>query len=203
MTGFAEKRRAAVDAAMREEVFKTSVEILAEEGLSALTLDRIAKDVGVSRPTLYNYFPDRAGVLIYIEDRVFADLIVQLEAIAATDLPARQRLKTIATTVIDSLANERALLLALFHQELNEQSILEAKAARHEDAISTLSGIIEDGIQTGEFRPLPVHLAADIILSVVSGAIDKLVYAGTAESVNMDIPQMIDILFEGFNKYAK
>jgi AcrR family transcriptional regulator len=200
MTSFADKRRAAVDAAMRDEVFNTSVKILADEGLSALTLDRIAKEVGVSRPTLYNYFPDRGGVLIYIEDRVFGKLTEKLDEIAANSTPAKQRLKSIATTAIESLTRESALLLAFFHQELIENAVLEAKAARRKRATDMVSKVIEDGIEAGEFRPLPAGLAAEIFFGIISGTIDKLVYFGQIDPESAETSEKIEILFTGLNK---
>jgi AcrR family transcriptional regulator len=199
---FADKRRAAVDATMRDEVYRTSVKIITEEGIVALTLDRIAKEIGVSRPTLYNYFPDRAGIVTFIENRAFEPLGALLEEIVAAEGAAQDKLAQICTAVIDSVYRERALVLAIFHKEMLEGVVKDAKAAKRERAVALISKVLEHGIESGELRPLPVQAAAEVILGAITGLVDSMVYSGSFRTADEVVPPMLDVLLRGLEKTA-
>lgn len=202
MTEFAHKRRAAVDAAMRDEVYRTSVKILTEEGFAALTLDRIATEIGVSRPTLYNYFPDRAGVVIFIENRLFAPLETLLDEIAAGPAPAREKLAALCTAVIDGVYQERALVLAVFHKEMLEGAVKQAKAAKRERAIALVAAIIDQGVRSGELRVVPVRAAAEVVFGAISGMVDSMVFSGRFRTAAETVPPLLDVILRGLARPA-
>ncbi len=200
MVGFADKRRAAIDGAMRDEVYRTSVRILTEEGIAALTLDRIATEIGVSRPTLYNYFRDRAGVVTFIEDRVFAPLEALLDEIVGGHAPAREKLEALCTAVVDGVYRERALVLAIFHKEMLEGAVKEAKAAKRERAIGLVARVLEEGMRTGELRAVPVRSAAEVVFGAINGMVDSMVYSGRFRTGAEVVPPVLDVLLRGLDR---
>lgn len=56
----------------RKHLLDVAAEIVESEGVSALTVDRVARRAGVSRGLLYTYFDNRAGLLMALWDRVSA-----------------------------------------------------------------------------------------------------------------------------------
>ncbi len=72
---------------MREEVKDAALRQLAEGGPSALSLNAIAKDLGVSGPALYRYFASRDALLTELVLDAYADLAEALRA-APTDARA-------------------------------------------------------------------------------------------------------------------
>ena len=48
---------AAHRAAVRDAILDTAVALVAEHGLAAVTMSRIAAQTGIGRATLYKYFP--------------------------------------------------------------------------------------------------------------------------------------------------
>ncbi len=70
------------------EIKALALQQVAESGAEALSLNRIARDMGMSGPGIYRYFPSRASLL----DALVADLYAQLgEALAAAVTAARRR----------------------------------------------------------------------------------------------------------------
>jgi AcrR family transcriptional regulator len=51
-------------AAVRKAVLETTAALVAEHGLTSVTMSRIAKDSGIGRATLYKYFPDVESILL-------------------------------------------------------------------------------------------------------------------------------------------
>ncbi|BCJ52686.1 TetR family transcriptional regulator [Actinoplanes sp. NBRC 14428] len=67
-------------AQMRQEVKQMALRQLAEGGPAALSLNAIAKELGVSGPALYRYFAGRDALLTELILDAYADLAAALEA---------------------------------------------------------------------------------------------------------------------------
>lgn len=57
----------------RDEVVATAIRLLDEDGLSGLTLRRLAKELGISAPTLYWHVKDKRELLDLMAERIVAD----------------------------------------------------------------------------------------------------------------------------------
>ncbi|MFI6476479.1 TetR/AcrR family transcriptional regulator [Nonomuraea sp. NPDC050663] len=55
-------RRARRRAETQEEILRIALDVMAEEGVAALTMATVARRLGVQPPSLYKYFPSRAAV---------------------------------------------------------------------------------------------------------------------------------------------
>src|SRR6266496_5983512 len=60
-----EKHRQAV----RDATLDTTAALVAEHGLTSVTMSRIAEETGIGRATLYKYFPDIEAILIAWHER--------------------------------------------------------------------------------------------------------------------------------------
>ena len=89
-------RRERVRALMRQDILDAARRLVQEEGIRGLTMRALGRAVGVTAPTLYDYFPSKEAVL----DALFIQGTQRLsqafdEAIAASQ-PGRERLQAIA-----------------------------------------------------------------------------------------------------------
>ncbi|SEC80184.1 DNA-binding transcriptional regulator, AcrR family [Nocardioides exalbidus] len=110
----------------REALSQAAIEILATEGIDALTAERIADAAGVSRRTLFNYFPRVEDVLTATIEAVTTET---LDAIAAR--PEGESLRVSALTVLEGLidspafAQARVLERAAVHSTAARRLVLE------------------------------------------------------------------------------
>jgi AcrR family transcriptional regulator len=63
----------------RERVAQVALEILDTEGLDALSLERIANEMGVRGPSLYHHFADKSEILTEVARLVLGDLDLDRE----------------------------------------------------------------------------------------------------------------------------
>ncbi len=102
-------------------------ELLAEEGASAFTTNRVARHAGVPVGSVYRYFPDKEGIvealaLQYWSD--FEDLVA-----AAAELDERNPLQDPGAVVLDALAagfRARPGFLALWYGGLRTEEVRDA-----------------------------------------------------------------------------
>jgi len=203
MTRYPEKRRAALEATMQSEVHRVASAILREEGLDALTMDRIAREVGVSRGTLYNYFADADAVLNFVEARTFDPIAERVEQVAAEPGSPALRLEAVARTVLDALYKDRALAMALFAKKELQGPRAEQKRCHREHFIEVVSAIVTSGIADGSLRRMEPTLAADLFLGAMSGLIDSMMYAGELKPADELVPGLMDVMLRGMSVHTE
>jgi AcrR family transcriptional regulator len=64
----------------RREIVETALRILEAEGRDALTMRRLAGEIGIRAPSLYKHFPDKAAVEIALIEIGFTGMAEALEA---------------------------------------------------------------------------------------------------------------------------
>jgi AcrR family transcriptional regulator len=57
---------------VHDAILRTAAALVAEHGLHAVTMSRIAEEVGIGRATLYKYFKDVEAILVAWHDRLVA-----------------------------------------------------------------------------------------------------------------------------------
>jgi AcrR family transcriptional regulator len=64
--------------ARREQLLDVTKEIVGELGLHAVSIDRVAREAGISRPIIYEHFRDLTGLLTALLDREGGRALAQL-----------------------------------------------------------------------------------------------------------------------------
>src|SRR5258705_900335 len=64
--------------AVREATLDATAALVAEHGLTGVTMSQIAKDTGIGRATLYKYFPDVESILRAWHERQIDEHLKQL-----------------------------------------------------------------------------------------------------------------------------
>ena len=90
--GIAERRERERQA-RRRSVLSATRELLAERGFNGTTTRRIAERCELSEATLFFYFKSKDGILVSLLFEGIERLAAGLDAVAASDAPARERLR--------------------------------------------------------------------------------------------------------------
>jgi AcrR family transcriptional regulator len=196
---YSEKQKAALDALMRDDVYRHALKIIETHGIPGLTVDGIAKAIGVSRGTLYNYFADRDDIVDFVEDRTFAPLLDSIDEIADGDLEPSAKMEAIATAVFAGVHENFALVMALSPEKPRRYS-RDCKQEGHRRGQAAVQRVIEEGVERGVIRDLPVELAAEIFLSSVAGLIDNMARRGEFRRPEQVVPTFMDILLRGLKR---
>jgi AcrR family transcriptional regulator len=77
----------------REQILDVTKRIVGEHGFHAVSIDRVAREAGISRPIVYQHFSDLAGLLNALVDRETERALRQLDAVVPADLDGGDRLE--------------------------------------------------------------------------------------------------------------
>lgn len=157
------KRRERLRAQMRQEILDAARRILREQGIKELSMRGLGQAVGVTAPTLYDYFPNKEGVL----DALFQEGTARLrrafeEAIAANE-PGLAGLRAIGIAYREFAHEEPDLFQLIFGRvDRNYRPADDVKssaAVLFEILVATIQGAI-DAKQVRAADPTALALSA-------------------------------------------
>ena len=179
----------------RVEIFDASVHLFLEKGFTETSMREIAEAAGVGKSTLYDYFKSKDEILVsYFENEV--QKITELaKEIAALDLGISEKLRKIMHMHMAYLIDNKNFYLKLTVESqrlsMGSQEKIQANRYVYQDMLRAL---IEEGIQTGEFRPVNPLFAARSIFTLLSIAVFTSRPQGTPEEM---MGEAMDIFFKG------
>jgi AcrR family transcriptional regulator len=133
--------------AVRDATLDTTAALVAELGLRAVTMSRIAQETGIGRATLYKYYPDVGSILVAWHERLIAEHRRQLsEVLHRKDLTASERLAAVLERYALILHEHHGTeLAALLHQGPHFD-----RAQQHLHRL--VADMVADGAASGELR---------------------------------------------------
>lgn len=152
----------------RQEIFRSSVALIFKQGFAATSMQEIAQSAGVGKSTLYDYFPTKDHVLLFVFEEELELLQENAEGIATQDIPLQEKLTKILEAHLEFLIrnkniNREITLQAFRLEQLGQRRILKKRYAYQD----LLRGILEQGVQEGIFRPVNTRLTVRLLISMV------------------------------------
>ncbi|MDQ6608122.1 MAG: TetR/AcrR family transcriptional regulator [Actinomycetota bacterium] len=143
----------------REQLLDVTKRIVGESGLHAVSIDRVAREAGISRPIIYEHFSDLGGLLISLLDREGQRALNQLTAVMPgepTDGPVVDVLLATLTGYLqavqsDSVTWRLVLMPPEGAPEFLHERIEQGRAA----VIAQLAKLIENAFEPGGAQQSP------------------------------------------------
>jgi len=135
-----EHRRAVHDA-----VVDAAAALVAEHGLTSVTMSKVAEWTGIGRATLYKYFPDVEAILIAWHQRQIADHVAQLTQARDAAGPGGQLEAVLEAYALRQRQHHGTELAALLHQG---EHVTRAQHQLH----AFITDLVAQGASAGEIR---------------------------------------------------
>lgn len=132
------------------DVVEAAAVVFKERGYHATRLEDIAEALGMQKGSLYNYIDTKEELLLAVVTPPASQLLDSLSALAASDLPASERIRLVARSHARIL-EEYFPYVAVYIQEIAGQDRSPEWRERDREYVRLLSAIIEDGQRTGLF----------------------------------------------------
>jgi AcrR family transcriptional regulator len=182
----------------REDILATAASSFAEHGYHRTDVQWIADGLGVSKGTIYRYFPTKEELFLAAVRRGVQRLYDALDAATATIADPLERLCANVTSYLEFFRTNPQLV-ELFVQERaafkdhRRPVFFELRAARRE----RWRPVIEDLVRGGRVR----EMAADRILEILGDSLYGVMftnYFGARERPSRDqAEELLDVMFNG------
>jgi transcriptional regulator with XRE-family HTH domain len=93
---------------MRQIILETSNELFLNLGFKSVTMDEIAKKMGVSKKTIYKYFENKTELVAAVTDYMFDTVSCGIEGICALQMNPIEEIFSIKKLVMKHLKDEKS-----------------------------------------------------------------------------------------------
>jgi len=152
-----------------QELLDAALALFVEKGFAATRTDEVAQLAGVSKGTLYLYYPSKEELFKAVVRHNLGALIAEGEELAGTfEGSSSELLSTLLRTWWQRVGSTHA---AGIHKiVLAEVRNFPELAQFYTDEVMVpadrlFSGCVQRGISSGEFRPMPVHDVAHALIA--------------------------------------
>jgi len=137
---------------LKLRILERSRELFFKYGYSRLSLDELAEDLGISKATIYRYFPDKKSLLraVMVETREW--VLSQLQAIVRDD---RLAVKARLTAYLEFISRFMSGLSRDFIRDLRQKLPdlwKEMDSFRRQQVFPLVSEVILEGVKKGEIK---------------------------------------------------
>lgn len=170
----------------------------AEQGFENTSVAQIARRAGVSDGLLYRYFRNKRDLLNEVLRKFYERTMIDLEAIAARDMPFRAQLQELVQRHLQTFVDD-VDLCRLFFAEVRTQTDYAVSPIRalNQRYTSIVTGIVQKAIERGEIREgVETRLVRDLIFGTVEHRAWAAVQGRTID-VEKTAAGLVDIVMSG------
>ena len=146
------RRQAAAD--KRRTILDAAVRVFARQGFHSCRVSDIADEAGVAYGLVYHYFDSKDEVLdtLFLERwNIMVDVI---RTIDGQDLPAREKLYSIVSFIVDSYRHEPDVMKVIIVEVTRAaNSFGQTHLRAIDEAYGLIAGIVSRGQREGSFNP--------------------------------------------------
>lgn len=152
------------------QIFETACRLFAQKGFDGVSMRDLAQECGISKATLYHYFPDKDSLLRPLAMGMTKALYLHVALHDDPLLPAAERLRRCVVETALFFDRHRWAWIASANNFWNDPEVRARRERvgwrdRYERLVRE---ILEAGIAAGEIRSLDVPVAGRMILGAVN-----------------------------------
>jgi len=165
-----EKRN--VEQERREQILDAAENVFARKGIDKARMDDIVAESGLSKGALYWYYKSKDALIKALLDRMFSGDLRAAESLPAAGGPAGERLRLFFQTSVEEIRHFEKLMplayefLALAARRKLVRRVIGEYYRRYHGVLTEL---IQQGIDQGEFRQVPVEDTALAMVGMLEG----------------------------------
>lgn len=206
MTLEGKTRRQALTEFREAEILRAARTVFAERGFAAATIDMIAAEAGVAKGTVYLYYSSKEEIFWTALASRFREMFERSHAEMAKVKGVRAKLEAGLRVRFEFLRSDEAFL-RMYLTEFGQRCIPMGGSRQqmrdlHYESASYLASILEEGIRSGELRPVPTLETAITMMDMTKTVFAMRVTGVAGQDPNFDGERFIlDLLWNGIAKH--
>ena len=187
----------------RELIIEAAIKVFARDGLEKGKIADIAKEAGIGKGTVYEYFSSKEDIFQAIEQYVFTDFNLIFDQLSSSSLSPPQKLTALMENALDMFMEMGDVMLILMelwaqagrgHVHGSDPSLF---VEYYDDFRQRVESILEDGIKTGELRKMNKEGVATLLLAFMDGLVWQFVILNEPEKFNKIKSEAIKLFMRG------
>jgi len=200
----------------RELILHGAQRVILRKGYSALTMDDVAREAGLSKATVYKYVAGKGPLLFEILGHMFDDIRARCAEVAEGPGSASDKLVRLMEAVLESNDEAQQLTRALYMDKAmlklmrvfvpalgrsgsapQDRKMLAMLREKRRQLIEMGARVLEDGVASGEFRRMDTSQAAAFLEAVLQGYAHVRLWEGEAPLPQASAQGLSRFIIEG------
>ncbi len=181
----------------REQIGQAALRLIASQGMSAMTVERIAKLVGLVPSALYRHFKSKGNILDAVLDLLRDRLNENVKTVRAESEDSLECLRRLLMRQVALIMEYQAIPRIIFSEEVYSKS-RERKVKLHETICSFLNGIeevVHQGQAKGQIR---TDIQASTLAVMFLGLFQPSSFLWHLSNGEFDMIKQVDLTWKVF-----
>lgn len=182
----------------RRAIRDAAVRLLSVHGPQALTMERVAREAGLAKGTLYLYFNDKKALLESMKEEALRPLREEMAELLNGSLPPREKLVKLVMRHVGYFDEHRDFLkVLLWQRQIVESFAKRRQSDPYRSFVEQVASVINDGINSKAFRDVDAAKAAVMFVEADIALASQRLLASSSCDPERDARLLLDIFFNG------
>lgn len=185
----------------RLEIILHSADLFDKVGYHKMTMQMLADEAGMGKPTLYHYFPSKAEILFEMHQIHMDALLGDLDANAETCADTAELLVKACASALRQIAEHPGYVRAFMdHYSDLEDKHRKQIRKRRDEYFERIRNIITDGISSGRFLKLDPDVTVFAFLGICNWAYKWYPSMADASPPDVMAKKLCQVILDGIKR---
>jgi AcrR family transcriptional regulator len=187
---------------MKESILNAASDLFSKYGYRKTTMDDIALALGKGKSSIYYYFRNKEEIFQAVLEQEVILLKSKLQKAVNGKKHHKGKLKAYIITRMEGIESMFNFYNAVKNEYLAQFEFIERIRYKYDqEEIATVQGILEEGIEKGDFRIEDPYLASVTIVTSMKGFEIPLYIKGKkGQDIEQRVDKLLKMLFNGILK---
>jgi AcrR family transcriptional regulator len=191
------------EAHKRQSIQDAVVRLMCREGVGAVTMERVAQEVGIAKGTVYLHYETKQHLLEAVKESSLEPLRQKIEEILAGAGTPEKKLKAVPLRYLTYFDERRDLFRILLYDREAPARGGRYQSKRYRMLVDEMARVIGEGTKSGVFREVDTHSVAAMFLDSNIALVNHRLLTETPAPVEDDAALVSDIFLRGLKRTAK
>src|SRR4051812_25722702 len=198
--------RVAPGESRKELILDAADRLLARFGYKKMTVDDIAREAGIGKGTVYLHFASKEEVVLSHVDRIVRPLFAELDAIAAQNLSAANRLRKMLIRRVMLRFDAAAPFSVSLSEVLSDlrPGVVERRQRHFVQEAKAVAAVLQEGQRLREFRKHNAAATARVLIAATNSLLPfslSTAELGKRREVEATAAGIADLLIAGLKNH--
>lgn len=184
----------------RQRLLDAALQLFSSKGYAATSVRELVETAGVTKPVLYYYFKNKEGLYLSLMGDALGGFYQVAEQALAAPGSVRERISCYCTALLDIFVERlpvARLIFAIFYGPPQGAPHIDFEASFN-TMLADMERLVQEGISSGEFRPINPADAAWAIVALLNTTMEEQLSRSHQPRVDRArLVRLLSLLFEG------
>ena len=182
----------------RQSIQAAVIRLMCREGVDAVTMERVAQEVGIAKGTVYLHYHDKQELLEAVKESALEPLTAKTEEVLKGGSDGGRKLRMYALRYLTYFDENRDLFrVLLYEREVTRVVASRYRTPRYRRMLDSMTNVIADGVRDGIFREVDPRKAAAMFIESNIALVNQRLLADVNTPVEDDAQLVADVFLRG------